>query len=204
MLRMLLGIYLKSDCKQISFNYNLHDKPYLFNNDVIKFNLSHSKDLILFGFTQQQELGVDLEYSGENLEFDEIANIFFHKNECYLLNEANSFRKKEVFFDIWVIKEAIIKAIGLGLNYNIANIEVSVTKNGGYQIRAISDTALNLSEWNLYLLEINPDYAAAIAIKSRLNDITVNKILPTLNLINQGNCYCKLKTCVSVNPCEQV
>jgi len=176
MLRKLLSNYLEISCEQINFGYNKYGRPYLLNSNAVQFNVSHSKDIVLFGIAKHYLIGVDLECIDKNLEFDAISERFFHKNEHDILRKFDMPKKREVFFNFWVIKEAFAKAIGLGLNYNIANIEVSLTEENKYRIAVLHDPNETLLNWSLFSLDIKPDYALAIAIKGPSPTILINKI----------------------------
>src|SRR5690242_10929218 len=60
-LRILLGNYLGVPPEQTGFTYNSYGKPYAAGASGIQFNASHSRDLALFAFTRDCELGVDIE-----------------------------------------------------------------------------------------------------------------------------------------------
>ena len=87
---------------------NRQGKPY-FEKFPIKFNWSHSGRKLLLGVSTQ-EIGVDIEQCKDR-NVETVANRFFSTEEItYLQNSP-----KEAFFRLWVLREAMGKYIGTGL-----------------------------------------------------------------------------------------
>ncbi|MBQ8707118.1 MAG: 4'-phosphopantetheinyl transferase superfamily protein [Succinivibrionaceae bacterium] len=87
---------------------NKHGKPY-FENFPMKFNWSHSGRKLLLGVSNQ-EIGVDIEQSKDR-NLAQVASRFFSADEvAYLQNNP-----KDEFFRLWVLREAVGKYIGTGL-----------------------------------------------------------------------------------------
>lgn len=179
-LRKLLSTYLNIPNAAINFMYNPYGKPFLTNNNGLQFNMSHSKDKVLLGFTYQSMIGVDIEMKSKTVDFDAVAKRFFHDNEFHLLSALGDKDKKDLFFNIWVIKEAFIKAIGKGLSSNMENLEVKSIASD-MPIIALHDHSENFVSWQLRLLPIMPDYAAAIAVNGTVKTIQVNSILELMD-----------------------
>ena len=78
-LRQLLGNYLKVDPQDLIFTYGEQGKPLLtakVKSDSLEFNISHSQEYALFGFTLNHSLGVDLEYQRQMPDALKIARRF--------------------------------------------------------------------------------------------------------------------------------
>jgi 4'-phosphopantetheinyl transferase len=124
-LRTLLGSYLQRAPHELQFAYNAHGKPELqpklqreSATRVLRFNVSHSRELALFAFALEHAIGVDIEFvredwSGEYLL--QLATRFFHARECEMLGKLEGDTRREKFFELWTRKEAITKARGDGL-----------------------------------------------------------------------------------------
>lgn len=112
-LRLLLSKYLLKNPELLSFGNDLDNKPFLLNTngDEIKFNISYAKDYILISVSLT-EVGVDTEYIDPIFDFDDILTDFFAVDEKNYIEETNS---KERFFTSWTKKEALAKAIGIGI-----------------------------------------------------------------------------------------
>ncbi|MBA3536826.1 MAG: 4'-phosphopantetheinyl transferase superfamily protein [Tatlockia sp.] len=116
LLRLILGRYIQQDSKQLTFHYNEHGKPGLINSQGLEFNLSHSGDLALVAIGKRFPMGVDLEFYSAR-PYKGIARHLFSDQELKSFLKLPNHLKPQSFFNIWALKEAFIKACGLGLAY---------------------------------------------------------------------------------------
>ena len=98
-----------------------HGKPYLQNNDGFHFNLSHSGDFAAIGYGNE-EIGIDIQ---EDSNIGEpIAKRIMSAKEYKHYTSLNIEKKHLLANKLWCIKESYIKYIGIGLAYDMKNIEV--------------------------------------------------------------------------------
>jgi 4'-phosphopantetheinyl transferase len=151
MLRKLLAKHLKCNITQIKFSQNKYGKPQLAN---LEFSLSHSGDKAIYAIGYNHPIGIDIE-KHKDMDFLGLANRFFSKQEYHeLIKQADI---KEHFFRIWTQKEAIIKALGYGLHYDLKSFSVNVGIEAGIK-------HINTNEnWQIKFIQIASAYTAAIA-----------------------------------------
>lgn len=91
-----------------------YGKPFVANVRQLHFNQSHSEHdyVLVFGLTVGN-VGVDIENLDRVADFDGVAKRFFHADE-YQFWQQNQCDKK-LWFRLWTIKEAVLKACGLGI-----------------------------------------------------------------------------------------
>jgi phosphopantetheinyl transferase len=122
-LRIILDGYLKSAPTEIEFISNDYGKPSLPEKfKKIHFNLSHSKGLSALAFSTKAEIGIDIEKIDPEFDFDLIANAHFSDAENNFLHAENEQTRKS-FYTLWTRKEALLKAVGIGIGENLG-IEV--------------------------------------------------------------------------------
>ena len=80
----------------------------------LRFNLSHTRGLIACAVTIGREVGIDVEHVHRRLVHD-VPERFFSPREVADLRALPEDEQPIVFFDYWTLKEAYIKARGLGL-----------------------------------------------------------------------------------------
>lgn len=124
-LRHLCGRYLSQNPIDINFEYGEHGKPEIRGSDL-KFNVSHSHDLALYGFMRHHDIGVDVEYVKKSRDLEGIAKRFFSRQEQVLLEEVPQHEYEYAFYTIWTRKEAYIKATGQGLTQSLASFSVNL------------------------------------------------------------------------------
>lgn len=115
LLRSLLGQYLNEKPHKITIEYNFNGKPFVNNYEGLNFNLSHTEDFSLIAFTVNQEIGIDVELTRNDINFDGIVEASFTKDEISRIMQISTAKKVELFYKIWTRKEALIKAKGISL-----------------------------------------------------------------------------------------
>jgi 4'-phosphopantetheinyl transferase len=93
-LRSLIASYADIAPKNILFKYTEYGKPYLaVNNDFseIKFNLAHSKDSIVYAFTKNIDVGIDIEFINKDFVMEDVVNYCCSKQEQHSLQKLLRF-----------------------------------------------------------------------------------------------------------------
>lgn len=166
-LRILLSKYLKISAYDLVLTKGRHGKIELDKNQnskKISFNHSHSENRVVLSFTKFKEIGVDVEKIREIPNCVELAQNFFCRNESLKVEQSKDDKKLDVFFKLWTIKEAFVKATGEGLSQSLDSFCVS-SKNS-FKIFELNNW-LEKSEWEYLLPNIDKNYACAVVIKNR-------------------------------------
>lgn len=159
-LRLLLSMYSKEQPKQIKFRTNHYGKPSIEIADL-HFNLSHSHQKILIGI-YKREIGVDVEYIDTKLNIDDFSNLILTTKEKSLLDQLNASNKQIKFFELWTRKEALLKAIGTGINNRINDIDLS-----DLDYFNNCTTTINSKKWRIESFDINDrNYSSSISYNS--------------------------------------
>lgn len=85
--------------------------------DNICFNISHSGDFVILG-SSENPIGVDIEKTSDYHE--KVAKRVFTDNEQKWLEDD----KKNRFYQLWTLKESVMKATGKGLQLTPNSFEV--------------------------------------------------------------------------------
>jgi 4'-phosphopantetheinyl transferase len=119
LLRKILHYYTNVPTSAWRFERNLFGKPYISEPSQhrnIHFNISHAKGLIACLISTSYEVGVDVENILKNRDFLGISRNVFSEKEVDLLNATSSHRLGRTFYMYWTLKEAYLKARGVGLS----------------------------------------------------------------------------------------
>ena len=103
-----------------------YGKPYFRTKDIeiSCFNYAHSGNYLLIGLSFNEFIGVDIEdISKKRKNIDKILTVFSDEENRYV-NAFSKEERKNAILDIWVKKEAIGKALGVGLLYDTSQITV--------------------------------------------------------------------------------
>lgn len=124
--RLILADYLKKIPKEISILTQEKGKPFLKDN-LLSFNLSHTKNIAVLAVTYNAEIGVDIEYMKKMDNFLDIAKRFFHKKEYQFLQSISNIDEQyDNFYLLWTAKEALLKATGEGISGGLNNFYVTL------------------------------------------------------------------------------
>jgi 4'-phosphopantetheinyl transferase len=166
-LRRLLGGYVGIAPSEVELTCDRNGKPRLADKHAassLTFNLSHSGDLALIGFTTGCEVGVDVEQVREVSHLAQIARRFFHPLETDAVLAAPAAASNEAFLRCWTEKEAVLKAIGTGITGLLADFHVPIDESWQGWIELYS-RAQEYERSRCWLEHLSPcdGYVAAIA-----------------------------------------
>jgi 4'-phosphopantetheinyl transferase len=119
----------------------------------------------LIAVTKEHKVGVDVERIRSDMELESIVNHYFSQREVSEFLALPSEQRVTGFFACWTRKEAYIKAQGLGLSLPLESFDVSLTPNGPVSLRATRPDPQEAARWTLFDLEVDPRYAAALAVE---------------------------------------
>lgn len=109
------------------FLLNEYGKPHLPTNINLQFNSSHSGDWIVCA-VDEKAIGIDIEQI-KDTDILEIAEGFFATEDYDQIMATDSNARKELFYDIWTLKESYIKALGKGLSIKLDSFSILKENN---------------------------------------------------------------------------
>ncbi|MFD1162101.1 4'-phosphopantetheinyl transferase family protein [Hwangdonia seohaensis] len=170
-LRFLSAFYLNMDAKEIEFKYGEYGKPeYNFDSDL-KFNISHSGEIIVLSFVKNFEIGVDIEKIKDNFDVFEIASNFFSTLEIETLKKVPKEKQVEYFYRCWTRKESFIKAKSVGLSFPLDSFSVCIHSDKKTELLETKWDAAEKHQWKLFTFSRQPDYLGAISIKGNIKTV---------------------------------
>jgi 4'-phosphopantetheinyl transferase len=142
----------------------LHGKPFVSSLPWLDFNLSHSGSRAVLAFARGQPLGIDIEERERTLSYLGLARRFFSPAEAMVLERLPKPRLGPAFLDLWTHKEAVLKALGAGLQFGLARVEFALDDDGS--VRSLARIAAEGgagAEWKLWRLDPGPGAFGALA-----------------------------------------
>ncbi|PIE69997.1 MAG: phosphopantetheinyl transferase [Deltaproteobacteria bacterium] len=125
LVRYLISQLTGKQPHSLRFSKNEYGKPFLTDLPDIHFNLSHSHVAVACALCRNAAVGVDVESVDRCTDLS-IADHFFSASEVERLSTVNGPEKRKLFFDIWTLKEAYIKAVGKGLSIPLDSFSFTV------------------------------------------------------------------------------
>lgn len=134
-IREILSALSKIPAEKIAIRKNNFGKPYWDTINAIHFNTSDTTDAIMLGVSSAQ-IGVDIEFNNMSFDYKDVVADYFNEQEVKIINE--SLNPGQTFYQLWVRKEALTKAIGMGL-------DVLAIDETGWDIQLFQDDSYSLA-----------------------------------------------------------
>jgi 4'-phosphopantetheinyl transferase len=189
-LRTILATYTNISPAQLVFAITEFGKPYLILNSkahTVTFNLSHSNNKMLLAIGYQCEIGIDIEAWNPKIDRNAIVKHCFADSEKAFWQHTPEQQKDSVFYQFWTRKESFIKAVGAGMNINVA--QVISSGQGKAHFLSIPRNYGKPEDWQVIDLPLSNGLSAALTVKNydyvfrwrQNNDFDATKIYPSRN-----------------------
>lgn len=161
-LRVVLGAALAMPPADLRFARDGAGRPVLAEpaGRGLDFNLSHSGDLAVIGLVRGARIGVDVEARRPLPDALRIARSHFARDEVASLEALTPHRREDAFFALWTAKEAIVKALGVGLSLPLSDFSVAVAPEGPRVLRI----AGGAERWTLAAVDVGTDAHVTVAV----------------------------------------
>ena len=126
-LRATLCARLGCANEELTFETSHHGKPFAVVGGArapVSFNVSHSGNHGLIALAAAGRIGVDVEERATRHDPDGPIGTVFAPAERAELAAARGTGKIDLFLTLWTVKEALIKALGLGFSMDTSAFEV--------------------------------------------------------------------------------
>jgi 4'-phosphopantetheinyl transferase len=141
---------------------------------AIEFNLSHSGGFVVIALSASVPVGIDVEEIRSMPDRDAIAR-YFHPGEITDLGSLTEPEATLAFFRCWTRKEAVSKALGLGLGLALDSYRVSCLPCEAARLREMGGDAAP-DRWSIRDLALGMGYAAAIAAPTPALELTCHRL----------------------------
>ncbi|MEO5626473.1 MAG: 4'-phosphopantetheinyl transferase superfamily protein [Dokdonella sp.] len=156
-----------------------HGKPFSPELPDLDFNLSHAGAHVLLAFARAQALGIDLEHGERQVSLPEIAHRFFAPAEAQALDRMSPARRQSAFLELWTRKEAVLKALGAGLQFGLARVEFTVEQDGAVGALAhIAPEGGCTADWRVLALRPAAGLIGALAWRGPQRSVRAFRLAP--------------------------
>ncbi len=130
----------------------------------LRFNLSHTDGLVVCAVTAGREIGVDVEDMERRGISAGLARHCLSASELAHWEALPVAEQREVFFNYWTLKEAYIKARGLGLSLPLQDFSFHLHANRPPTITFAPGFGDDPHAWQFTQLQPNSRHQAALAV----------------------------------------
>jgi len=168
LLRRALSRYASTPPAHLRFATNEYGKPSIESMDpqvrALSFSLSHTRGCVACAITSNAPLGVDVERTDRLLSVHEIADRYFSEEEAAWLRQCSDEMRHIRFAELWTLKEAFLKAVGVGLSGLRTCVSFRFKEPG--RIEATGRLITDPREWHFALFEPVYNVRLSVAIRS--------------------------------------
>jgi len=171
-LRELLADRLHCPAGAVDIQIGPHGKPRLPGAAPLAFNVAHSAErgLVAIADGAVEAVGVDVERVDSKMEWREPAQQVMHPLELAALDGLPRARALRRFFELWALKEAFLKALGVGFEGEArrwAFTPATEWRQGARETHLIESPVGAV--W-VASVEVAPAYTGAIAVVAGRNE----------------------------------
>ncbi len=192
LVRNLLSKYIDLPPDKWLFEKSEKGKPEIANADLpsIRFNLSHTKGLSVCIVTASCDCGIDVEriYSRHNPIG--VAKRMFSDTEYQCMLELHGREQLEFFFSRWTLREAYVKARGIGISFPTRKLNFNIESPSDINIEFQPDIHDSSEDWQLGLLPLTAEHITAVAIR---RDGDRNKKIVTYSVEHDLDSYADVR-----------
>jgi 4'-phosphopantetheinyl transferase len=161
-LRRLLSWRIGVAPDELRLVVNPYGKPSLFGDSGIEFNVSHSGRFALIALSTTGQVGVDIECCDREVDTEGLIEFVFSP-----LEHRSGMQTTKAFFERWVAKESVLKALGLGISEYLQAVSVLPGKGDAYVVAHERPDWARIKAWSI---RVPRNYVAAVAWKSRATE----------------------------------
>ncbi len=177
LVRTILSRYAATEPQDWRFVANPYGRPAIANDNPehLVFNLSHTRGLaalaVASGRTgEPPHIGVDVEAVSRASACRDLAGRYFAASEAALVRAADGKALEERFFAFWTLKEAYIKARGMGLALPLDGFAFDVKPGDPKADPAIAFTEAcpdDPARWRFLRRNVSVEHRLALAVSPK-------------------------------------
>jgi len=173
-LRIILALKLNIKPDKIRFIRDAFNKPMLEGLEY-NFNITHTKNAFAIALSQYYNVGIDLENISRKADLSSIVKSYFSTGDQNYIEDPKG-NSTERFFLLWTRKEALLKAIGVGITTDLTQYDVcnSIPDLNEVMLNEM-DYYINCYNHHIYTKKIKESYLSiASPIRSNISISLLN------------------------------
>lgn len=166
LVRNALSRYFPTTPKGWQFQANNYGKPALHPDCGLRFNVSHSTEMVFCLIGRDSEIGVDAEPLIRASEITSVRNEFLSTQERAQFEALPHEERANRAITLWTLKEAYVKARGFGFSLTLEKVSFIFEEQD--KIRVDLDPSLNddAANWRFCLLDLM-GHRVALAVETK-------------------------------------
>lgn len=168
LVRKVLSRYVNMPPESLRFSRGPHGKPALIRlpgSASVEFNLTHTRGLAALAVTTKSAVGIDAE-RGDRSIGHELAERIFSDQERRDLTQLPDGARATAMLRLWTLKEAYVKALGVGLRLSVADLSFSLSENEPPRFEADPFLEKEPERWRFLEVKSRNPYVLSLAVEN--------------------------------------
>lgn len=167
LVRNVLSEYLNISPAEWIFYRTGHGRPEIANPGipVLRFNLTHTAGLAACVVTLSDQCGIDAERIATRHDPLGVARRMFSEAEYKQMRQLAGRKQLEYFFIRWTLREAYVKARGIGISFPTRKLHFDIDPAGLVSVKFQLELKEQTARWHFNVLTPTPQHIGAIAIR---------------------------------------
>jgi len=185
LLRATLSLYGDLRPEQWQFTSDEQGRPEIAAPQTgetrLRFSLSHTPGLVACAVSERGECGIDVEGIGRVSDPRGLAARYFHRREREEIDRLSDEVVDARFVEYWTLKEAYVKARGLGLALALDGFYFTLGHGGPISIAFEAPASDRSAAWQFDLWRPTADHVLAVAGQrrgGRFHDVLSREMRP--------------------------
>jgi len=193
LLRCTLSRYVDRAPSAWRFASNEYGRPHIAEADGVTsplhFNLSHTNSLIVIAMATHRQVGVDTENVSRRQNLVHLADRYFSDPEKATLQSLTLSQQHVGFFEYWTLKEAYIKARGMGLSIPLDRFSFDLSRPSQIGLSVHPQLGDDAARWAFWQWTVADDYLLALCAQrtpQAISCVSLWEALPLLTMRPYG------------------
>jgi 4'-phosphopantetheinyl transferase len=130
----------------------------------VEISISHTPGLVACAVSRRHAIGIDVENLELNPGVERLFNPFATAEEHRVIAECDSALRRQHFFDLWTLKEAYGKALGIGLGSRVRHIQFHLVEGRPPQMTC-PEGVDDPERWWFFSFSPTSTYDGALAVR---------------------------------------
>ena len=170
--RHILGGRLNIPPDSVPIEHTAFGKPVLAEiASDLQFNLSHSGDWIYLAVCAQQEVGIDIELCKPIDNIESLIRFTYHTSEQEKMLNQPTDLWLSWFYSCWTRKEAVLKAVGKGLQIAPEQFEINPNPTHTQQQTTLQAVDVLGAQYRVIDIEAASGYKAALSFSNPVEKV---------------------------------
>jgi len=168
-LRILLSSYTGINPRRLHFTVGTRGRPEVapgLTSMPLRFNLSHTPGLVACAIALKRAVGVDVERLDRAAVIQDVARRWFSSySDVITLAALEPSARRQRSVDLWVLREALLKGLGIGLSTPTTQVNFRWREDGQVMCSA-SGVGVASGTWRVALLDPTDRHRGGLAFEA--------------------------------------